>query len=170
MHLSDIIGKLNYRITSGSEYKWNCYPSAKLLDFESEYATISVVFNSDKQMVYEITTAPKNDKHRPYRWIDPDYIDFYIKESNYRGIDTKLAWDDVQYIDLETEEDILKKTEAIFNGENFDTRIEVAIELDDDTWLELAKQAHKHDITINKMVEKVLQHCIDNHTVNGFST
>jgi len=168
MHLSDIIGKLNYRITSGSEYQWNCYPCARFLDFESEYATISVVFNSDKQMVYEITVDSKKATHRPYRWIDPDFLDAYESEARKRDIDPEIAWEKTKYIVLETENDILQKTTAIFKGETVDPRIEIELTLDDETILELAKQAHSRDITLNKMVEIVLQQFIDQDTVNGF--
>jgi predicted HicB family RNase H-like nuclease len=35
------------------------------------------------------------------------------------------------------------------------------VDLDDETILLLAKEAHKRDITINKYIEEVLQHFID---------
>jgi predicted HicB family RNase H-like nuclease len=39
--------------------------------------------------------------------------------------------------------------------------------LDDATILKLSMEAHKRDITLNKMVEIVLQEAINHHRVNG---
>jgi hypothetical protein len=39
--------------------------------------------------------------------------------------------------------------------------------LDDNLILQLAKEAHKRDITLNKMIEVILQEVIDRHRVNG---
>jgi len=54
----------------------------------------------------------------------------------------------------------------MFNGEKFDTRIQVPIDLDNDTMLKLAMEAHKRDITLNKMVEEVLRNVIAEHELN----
>jgi len=44
---------------------------------------------------------------------------------------------------------------------DFDERVSVPLDLDNDVILALALEAHKRDITINKMVELVLQRAID---------
>jgi len=54
----------------------------------------------------------------------------------------------------------------MFNGDYWDTRIQIPVELDDDTILKLSLEAHQRDITLNKMVEVVLQEVIDRHRVN----
>jgi hypothetical protein len=48
-----------------------------------------------------------------------------------------------------------------------DNREEVELDLDDGTILQLALEAHKRDITLNKMIEIILQETIDRHRVNG---
>jgi predicted HicB family RNase H-like nuclease len=48
-----------------------------------------------------------------------------------------------------------------------DGRVSVDIDIDDDVILQLALEAHKRDITLNKMVEIILQEVIDRHKVNG---
>jgi hypothetical protein len=53
----------------------------------------------------------------------------------------------------------------MFNGDEWDSRIQVPLDLDNDLLLQLAMEAHKRDITLNKMVEIVLQEAID-HRVN----
>jgi predicted HicB family RNase H-like nuclease len=45
--------------------------------------------------------------------------------------------------------------------------VSVDIDIDDDVILQLALEAHKRDITLNKMVEIILQEVIDRHKVNG---
>lgn len=48
-----------------------------------------------------------------------------------------------------------------------DNRVDVEIDLDNFTILQLALEAHKRDITLNKMVEIILQEVIDQRKVNG---
>lgn len=48
-----------------------------------------------------------------------------------------------------------------------DNRVDVEVDLDNFTILQLALEAHKRDITLNKMVEIILQEVIDRHKVNG---
>ena len=87
-----------------------------------------------------------------------------IAEAKQRDVKWKKAWDNVKWIDLETEEDFLHKAENIFNGHSdFDKRIQVPIELEDDVMLKLCMEAHKRDITLNQMVEQVLRVAIDEH-------
>jgi hypothetical protein len=54
----------------------------------------------------------------------------------------------------------------MFNGESFDDRIQVPVELDDDTLLKLSMEAHKRDITLNKLIEEILRELIVNETVS----
>ena len=48
-----------------------------------------------------------------------------------------------------------------------DGKVDVEIDLDDETILKLALEAHKRDITLNNMIEIILQEAIDRHKVNG---
>ena len=165
MHLADVNEKLNHRIVSGSEYTWNCYTNARFLEYESDYAHVSVVFNHTNQEVYEIEVSVKreawDEDMRPYRWLNPDTKDFMIDEAKKKKVKWKNAWDDVKWIDLDLEQDFFEKAIAIFNGKEFDKRVQMEVDLDDETILKLAIEAHKRDITINKYIEEVLQQFID---------
>ena len=165
MHLSQINEITNHRITEGSEYGWNCYPSARYLSYESGFAYVSVIYSTETQEIYEadvsIKTEAWDEDMRPYRWLNPEYKDIMILEAKTRKVKWRKAWDDVKWIDLETDEDFLEKAKAIFNGEDFDKRVQVPIELEDDIMLHLCMEAHKRDITLNKFVEEILQHLID---------
>ena len=93
--------------------------------------------------------------------INPDYLKKFKKEITYRGVDALRAWDDVKYIDLETVDDFIQKSLAIKAGDQYDTRVEVPLNLDDETSFTLMKMAHERDITFNQMIEEVLQGVID---------
>jgi len=170
MHLSQINELTNHRITEGSEYGWSCYPDARYLSYESEFAYVSVLYSTETQEIYEADVSVKVDnwfdedkEMRPYRWLNPKFKDAMISEAKTRKVKWRKAWDDVKWIDLEVEEDFLEKAKAIFNGETYDKRVQVPIELEDDVMLQLCMEAHKHDITLNKMVEKVLLEVIKTH-------
>jgi len=171
MKLSQINEAMSHRITSGSEYNWQCFPDARFLDYESDFAHVSILYSTTDQTVYQAEVSVKreawDEDKKPYRWLNPDYVDAFHKESKKRKVDTGIAWDDVTWIDLEMEEDFLEKATAIFNGKEFDTRVKVEFDLDDRSILKLATEAHKRDITLNKMIEIILQEVIDNHRVNG---
>ena len=171
MNLSKVNEAFSHKITSGSDYGWQCWDDARYLDYESDFAHVSVVYNTKTQDIYQAEVSVKreawDEDKKPYRWLNPDYKDALYKESEKREIDTDIAWDDVKFINLEMEEDFLEKATAIFNGEECDTRVQFPIDIDDDLILKLAMEAHKRDITLNKMIEIILQEVIDSHRVNG---
>ncbi len=163
MNLKQLHEAFDYRISGGSEYGWSCYGyNVRCLDFESDYAYATLVFDTKTSTVYSADiSSTDNTFVKAYRWQNPEHLAALLKESNERGVDNSIAWDDVKWIDLEVEEDFLEKAKAMFNGEDFDTRVVVPLDLDDTTILMLALAAHKRDITINKMVEVILQQVID---------
>jgi hypothetical protein len=163
MKLNQINEAMNHKITGGSEYQWQCFPDARFLDYESEHAHVSILYSTVDQIVYQADASIKrevwpDDKRfdKPYRWTNPIFKDAYINESKERNIDPDQAWDDVKWVELEVAEDFLEKAQAMFNGDEWDSRIQVPLNLDDDLLLQLAMEAHKRDITLNKMVEIML--------------
>jgi hypothetical protein len=109
MHLSEVNKALDHKICGGSEYGWNCWPNARFLDYESEYAHASVVFNSETQEIYTAEINDKVDKYKPYRWLNPEYTEVMYKEARQRRIEANQAWDEVMWCDLETPEDWIEK-------------------------------------------------------------
>jgi hypothetical protein len=167
MKLAQINEAMNHQITGGSEYQWQCFPDARFLDYESDYAQVSILYSTVDQTVYQADTSIKRDMwskdEKPYRWTNPLFKDAYLNEAKERNIDPDQAWDDVKWVELEVAEDFLEKAQAMFNGDEWDSRIQVPLDLDNDLLLQLAMEAHKRDITLNKMVEIVLQQAIDHH-------
>ena len=52
MKLNEVNEALDHKITSGSEYHWNCYPDGRYLDYESDFAHVSVLYSTTDQTVY----------------------------------------------------------------------------------------------------------------------
>lgn len=153
---------IDYKITEGSSYLWNCYGhNAYCLDSwngvhgKGGYS-IDIVFSTKTQKVYEVSVCDYTND-RAYRMINPAYIKKFNKENIIRGLDRNCAWDYVKFIDLETDDDFIQKCLAIKAGEKYDTRVELPLELDDETSFKLMKMAHERDITFNQMVEEVLR-------------
>jgi hypothetical protein len=163
MHLSKVNEALQHKITGGSEYYWNCWPNPRWLDYESEFATASVVFNTETQEIYTAEICDKEHKHKPYRWLNPLYKQAMIDEAKDRVIDPDEAWENVKWCDLETTEDWLEKASAMFAGDEFDTRVQVPLTLGKDEMYKLMEMAHEHDVTLNKMVEIILEEMILRH-------
>ena len=164
MHLSKVNEALSHRITGGSEYQWYCYgPDVRYLDYESDFAHANVLFDIVTQEVYEATVTSKDESLKPYRWLNPDTKQEYLNECKERNIDPVTAWDNTKWVDLETMEDFLSKASSIFDGEDFDERVQVPLDLDRDELFRLMQMAHERDITLNKLVEEILQKVIDSH-------
>jgi hypothetical protein len=163
MNLSKVNEALNHKIAGGSDYCWSCWPNARWLDYESEYAYASVVFNTETQEVYTAEVNDKDQKHKPYRWLNPEYKQSMIDEAKERNVNPAQAWDNVNWYDLETEQDWLSKAGAIMRGEDFDARVQVPLNLEKEELFKLMEMAHERDITLNKMVEIILEEMIERH-------
>jgi hypothetical protein len=89
--------------------------------------------------------------------INPDFQQAYNDEAATHGTMAKQAWDGVDYVDLEIDEDFAAKATWIKTDQDYDTRVSVPLELPDDALFALMKQAHEQDITLNELVEKILR-------------
>lgn len=154
----------NYRITEGSDYGWQCYgPNAYMLDSwngDQDGHSFTIIFDTKTQEVYEVQ-AHDYVHQRAYRMINPDFIKKHKKESKRRDCNKNEAWEDVDYIDLEVEEDFMEKAHAIAAGEDYDTRIVVPLDLPDNLLLEAALNAHRQGITLNDYINNALAALIE---------
>lgn len=152
---------VDYRITEGSDYGWNCYGhNAYQLDSwdgdNDDGYSIGIVFDRVTQLVYQMD-AHDYKNSRAYRWIHPDYKKKNDQETRERMIDADEAWDDVRYVDLEVADDMLEKARAIASGRDYDTRVQIPLDIDDSTLLGLFMEAHRQDITLNELVCRALE-------------
>jgi hypothetical protein len=154
--LRDFFELIEYRINEGSDYGWQCYGGhAHAIDCTDKDYSLTVIFDRQDQTVYEVSVCDyRND--RAYRMIDPDHQAAHRAEAQERGTDPDRAWDEVQYADLEVDEDFVDKARAIIAGEAYDTRIEIPIDLPESELLELFKLAHSRDMTFNDFVVEIV--------------
>ena len=162
---------VDYRITEGSNYGWQCYGgnaySLDSWDSDQDGASFSIIFDNKTQTVYEVQ-AHDYANQRAYRRINPDYLEAYTQEAEQRASWMSQAWDDVEYVDLETDDDWFEKAEAIFNKEDYDTRVQVPVDFSDEDLLQYMKMAHDMDITFNQFIERALVKAIEDHKLEEF--
>jgi hypothetical protein len=154
-----------YKITEGSSYGWSCYGhDVYTLDSwngEQDGHSFTVIFGTQTQTVYEVQ-AHDYVNNRAYRMINPEFKAVYDAEASRRGTNVNEAWEDVDYVDLEVDDDFIQKCLAIREGEVYDTRVSVPLDLEDDVLFDLMKMAHERDVTLNQMVEALLRDAIAN--------
>ena len=166
MNMPDWMELVDYRITGGGDYGWSCYgPNAYTLDSwngvhgEGGYS-FSIVFSTKSQKVYEVSVCDYTN-NRAYRMIAENKRDKYRKEAMERVVNLNEAWDDVDYVDLEVDDDFIQKCRAIRKGEDYDTGILVPIDLPDDLLLQAALEAHKRNITLNAYINMALADLVE---------
>lgn len=156
---------VNYRITEGSEYGWKCYGhNAYSLNYwngihDAGGFSSNIVFDTVNQTVYEVDVCDYTNG-RAYRVIHSDYKAAYNSEAKNNSY-ANQAWDNVNFTDLEVDEDWLDKAKAIVAGKDYDTRISVPVDFTDEELLKYMKLAHERDITFNQLVEEALRSAID---------
>jgi hypothetical protein len=157
---------VDYRITEGSNYGWQCYGTdVYQLDSwngEQDGYSFSIIFDTDNQTVYEVQ-AHDYVHNRAYRMINSDFSADMQDEADHRGINKDEAWDDVEYVDLEVDDDFFQKCLAIKEGEDYDTRVSIPVDFSDEELLKYARMAHEQDITLNQFIENALRSAIDEH-------
>jgi hypothetical protein len=167
--LKHFMEAVDYKITEGSEYMWQCYGNhAYRLDSwnqDHEGHSVSIVFDTRTHVVYE-ASAYDYQRNRAYRLINPDFKFGHDDEAAGRGVEANQAWDDVAYIDLDVDEDFLEKAHAIVLGKDYDTRVQVPVDFTDEELLTYMKLAHERDLTFNQLVEEALREAIAEHREN----
>ena len=109
MKLLDVLQAAKGRVVGGSEFQWKCWPDAQYMDLSDidgkEIA--GCVFSRKNHDVYEVECHVYEDE-LAYRWIDPAWRKASKDEAAERGVDSKNAYDDVPFIKVKHEDEILK--------------------------------------------------------------
>lgn len=157
---------VEYRITEGGDYGWQCYGyDAHMLDSwngDQDGHSFTVIFDTKTQVVYEVQ-AHDYVHQRAYRMINPDFKAAHDAEGGGYGTSINQAWDDVDYVDLEVDDDFIQKCLAIRAGEDYDTRVSVPVDFSDEDLLKYMKLAHERDITFNQLVTEALIEAIEDY-------
>jgi hypothetical protein len=149
---------VDYRITEGGEYHMYAPRAYSLSSWNGEQDGYSfeIIFNTHAQEdsyqeVYCVEVCDYKN-NRAYRLINPDYADMPHDMQ---------AWDDVDWIDLEIDDDFIQKALGIKEGKKYDTRISMPLTLSDEDTLRLFQAAHEADKTLNQYVEDLLRQYLD---------
>lgn len=165
--LKDFMETVDYRITEGSEYHNTAFGdnqySLSAWNGDHNGWSFNIVFDTQDQTVFMVEACDYKNQ-RAYRLINPDYKKAHdqIPDDDYRD----QAWDDVNFVDLETEEDWMEKAEGIVAGKDYDTRVKVPVDFSDEDLLKYMKLAHELDITFNELVERAIKEAIDQYEFN----
>lgn len=158
---------VNYRITEGDAwhseafgYNAHCLSAWNGVHGAGGWS-LNIVFDTETQLVYQVEVCDYTND-RAYRMINPLYKDAHDKEAKSNEY-ANQAWDDVDFTDLEVDEDWLDKATAIVDSEEYDSRIQVPIDFSDEELLKYMKMAHERDMTFNQFVEEALRHAIDEY-------
>jgi hypothetical protein len=163
--LKEFMEVVEYRITEGSDYTWDCFGpkpySLSAWNGDQSGWSFNITFDTETQDVYSVEACDYKN-NRAYRLINPDWIDNYNDYADRFNPEYKnQAWDDTDFVDLETKEDWLEKARAIISGEDYDTRVSVPVDFTDEELLTYMKMAHDRDMTFNEFVEMALREVIE---------
>ena len=149
---------VDYRITEGSDWYCNVPGLYSLTSWDGDqdgYSSNIVFDPRDNQRVYLVEICDYKNSHA-YRLTDS-------KEAGVAIETDQQAWDDVNYIDLDVDEDFIEKAQAIIAGETYDTRVKIPVEFSDEELLKYMKMAHDQDITFNQLVERAVKEAVKQH-------
>jgi hypothetical protein len=159
---------VDYKITEGDTYGWSCFgPNAyQLSSWNGVHGkggySFNIIFSTKSHKVYQVEVCDYTN-NRAYRMINPKNVDKHRKEAEHRDVLENQAWDDVNYVDLDVDDDFIQKSLAIKAGEDYDTRVIMPVDFTDEELLTYMKMAHERDITFNQLVEEALREAIRTH-------
>ena len=155
---------VDYRITEGSDYCWECYGThAYSLDSwngDHNGHSFTITFDTKTQEVFEVQ-AHDYLHQRAYRMINPSYAKKHKKECKRKDVNLHEAWDEVDYVDLEVDDDFIQKCLAIKAGEDYSTEVSVPLNLPDDLLMFAFKAAHEANMTFNDWMNNMLREFIN---------
>jgi hypothetical protein len=164
MLLKDWLELIDYRITEGYDYQWQCFGGlahglTHWDDSEQDNPSFTIIFDRGDQTVYQMEAWDYRN-NRVYRWTNPNYKAEFDDECRIKNVDN-MAYDSVPFTDLEVEDDFFEKAQAIYDCEDYDNRVKVPVNFTDEELLTYMKLAHDRDITFNQLVEEALRAAMD---------
>lgn len=158
MNVNNVLDTVKYRIAQSSPYLYQSFgmENPRIFDFFDIEEEVAGNFTADESgKVYEIIAEIPNIGVC-YRWVDPEFRNTLYQDSIKRGVDPTVAWEDVKFTEVESEENILFKVHCICNRIYVNASENLVQELSDTTLLKLAKIAAENDITINSVITKMI--------------
>jgi hypothetical protein len=118
MILNNILHATGNRVVSTSDYIWHCFgDNAVIIEFKdmSDLVYSSVVYNSSDLEIFLISIEVPGQP-QAFRWVNPEWQAMYLDECKTRGVDPDVAWDLVNFTNIESEETILEYLKDIGEG------------------------------------------------------
>ena len=148
---------VNYQITEGSDYYGygsNTYCLDSWNGVQDGYS-LSITFDTRTQAVYKVEAHDYANK-RSYRRLNDQFE---------HDVDNE-AYDEVEFVDLECDDDWIQKALSIVAGEDYDTRVSIPINIPDAELLKYMMLAHERDITFNELVTEALTEAIKGYELD----
>ena len=136
MNINDFLKVVNYHIAEGGKYGWECFGEHSYIytvnEGEAEEVTINCVFSDVGKEIFMVDINNyETDKF--YRWIHPDYVDYYKNECKKRGESFRIAFGDkdnsFEYIDLNTQNEVIAVIHSMLNGYDIDLNTDFTIRI-----------------------------------------
>lgn len=101
MKVAKVIKACHSRVGDGSEFLWDCYPTALSLGLYDKNTKPlgSVTYNYQTGKVYELIV--ELDENTGFRWINPKFLSAYNIECELKNVNPTEAWDNVTWIDVD---------------------------------------------------------------------
>lgn len=155
------IRAIEFKITDGDNFLWKCFgPNARFLESLDGDFHVSAVFDTVTRRIYEASISSTYSGDIGYRWIDMDYIEAYKEEAASRNVDWMQLCDDKRWAMTDDFDDIIDKITKITRGEEYDPRVILYLELDDDVKEMVENAATLLGISIEEFVERALKETI----------
>lgn len=154
----DFMQLINYKPTEIGEYTVPYYREATAIecwDGNQDGFSLSLICSLRNDETYEVQLCDFK-RQRAYRIINEKYRTAHADYVATQNETYDQAWDEVSYVDLETDEDFVEKATKVMNDEEYDTRVVIPFELPDDVIYTLMKEAHRKDITFNALISETL--------------
>jgi hypothetical protein len=186
MKYKDIIKATSYQINSSDIFLWQCFGNNcriydlilstnnenLILDEYSEPNYIgSFVADNNGKIYASYFYDEKNNIAS--RWVDPEYLVQYKKEYSLKNLNFSYFLETVLFTDIFNEKDYLTILSTYYQNNKLDIHLSknenISVNLDDNTFLFIAKLAHEKNITFNEMSNELLSSqllkLIDNKTI-----
>lgn len=162
MYFVDINSILKYNIVSGAKFEWNCWPNGRYIDYVFGDIQASVVVDSESGEIYE-ATAYESESDNPSRWLNPEYSEAYLAESNSKGVNPSIAWDHIIWNDFADSDEFLGELLTMIEKQKKSMRKTetIQVNLTQDEFNQLALAAHNNNMTFNEYVNTILEDYID---------
>ena len=166
LSMQEFMELVDYKITEIDKYFCNCYgvDAYQLTSWNGIHGkggySFSIVFDTKTQAVYEVEICDYTND-RAYRIIAENMQEKHRDEASHKSELANQAWDGVDFVDLEMDEDFMEKALAVKSGLEYDTRVSISIEFTDQELLQYMKLAHNRNVTFNELVEETLSWFIE---------